>query len=322
MSTAGRTIRLFLVDGSATGLMTAEIMNWSGHAFVVPRTLLPEALERDEADRTGVYFLIGPSENDLEAERVYIGETDSVGPRLKHHDKNEHVDWWERAIIFTSKDQNLTKAHVKYLEAVLIEEARALGNNPIANREQPQRPNLPESDLADTSYFLDQIKQILPVLGLNLLKKSPVEDVESQTAAESASEKLQENRYELKAKRARLTATAREIGGEFVVFKGSAARSEWAPGSQGTSYHRLYDKLVHEGKLARNKPTDKHLMFQTNISFSSPSAAAAVILGRAANGRTEWRVAGTDTTYAAHKQEELDALIGPALDEWLAKTKL
>lgn len=320
MTAAGRTIRLFLVDGSATGLMTAEIMNWSGHAFVVPRTLLPEALERDEADRTGVYFLIGPSENDLDAEMVYIGETDSVGTRLKNHDKNDQMGWWERAVIFTSKDQNLTKAHVKYLEAILIEEARALGNNPIANRDQPKRPNLPESDLADTSYFLDQIKQILPVLGLNLLKKSAVNDVEQLAEPKNADTAPKGDTYEINAKRTRLTATAREVGGEFIVLKGSTARAKWAEGSQGTSYHRLYDKLIHEGKLARNLPADKHLSFQTNVSFSSPSAAAAVVLGRAANGRTEWKVVGTSQTYADQKYQKISAILGPLIGDWKAES--
>lgn len=32
----GRSIRLFLVDGTPNGLLTAEIMNWTGHVLTSP----------------------------------------------------------------------------------------------------------------------------------------------------------------------------------------------------------------------------------------------------------------------------------------------
>ena len=61
--TRGRSIRLFLVDGTPNGLLTAEIMNWTGHVLRTPRTKIKEALARPEAGFTGVYVLIGEDQN-------------------------------------------------------------------------------------------------------------------------------------------------------------------------------------------------------------------------------------------------------------------
>src|SRR5690554_7182301 len=120
----GRGIRLFLVDGTPNGLLTAEIMNWTGHALTGPRTKLTELVQRPECGRTGVYFLVGPDPDNAMRPLVYIGESDDVAKRLKQHNRPEPQggkDFWERVCLITSKDQNLTKAHVKYLESQLID---------------------------------------------------------------------------------------------------------------------------------------------------------------------------------------------------------
>lgn len=121
--TLGRSLRLFLVDGTPNGLLTAEIMNWTGHVLTGPRSKLSELVQRPECGRTGIYFLVGPDPENSLRSLVYIGETDDVGKRLKQHNRPEASggkDFWERVCLVTSKDQNLTKAHAKYLESLLI----------------------------------------------------------------------------------------------------------------------------------------------------------------------------------------------------------
>jgi hypothetical protein len=112
----GRTVRLFLVDGTPTGLITGEIMNWTGHILIAPRSRIGEALRREEASRTGVYFLVGDDPDQPTKTRVYIGEGDSVSNRIKNHVKDESKDFWTKVCLVTSKDTNLTKAHARYLE--------------------------------------------------------------------------------------------------------------------------------------------------------------------------------------------------------------
>ena len=119
---AGRSVRLFLVDGTPQGMRTAEVGNWSGLALVCPRTDLARLGARPEVRRTGVYILVGPSEAASASLAVYVGEGDEVWTRLTSHDDSK--DFWTWAFIFVSKDDNLTKAHVRWLEATLIRESR------------------------------------------------------------------------------------------------------------------------------------------------------------------------------------------------------
>ncbi len=166
----GRSLRLFLVDGTPNGLLTAEIMNWTGHVLTGPRSKLAELVLRPECARTGVYFLVGPDPDNSLRSKVYIGESDDVAKRLKSHNRPEEAggkDFWERVCLVTSKDQNLTKAHVKYLESLLISIAGSLGRAELVNGTAHEYVSLPESDRADMAFFLEQIRTVLPVLGFD-----------------------------------------------------------------------------------------------------------------------------------------------------------
>lgn len=114
----GTSIRIFLADGGADGVWVVEKSNWTGKALMAPRTRFGDLRARSDLDGPGVYLLIGPTESGLLANRVYIGETDDLPGRLDSHNKNK--EFWNRAIVFTSKDANLNKAHIRYLEARLI----------------------------------------------------------------------------------------------------------------------------------------------------------------------------------------------------------
>jgi len=147
MTSQGRTVRLYLVDGTPTGLLTAEVINWTGHVFVAPRSRIGEALRRDEASRTGVYFLVGDDPDLPSRDRVYVGEGDNVADRIKAHAKDPAKEFWSRACIVTSKDQNLTKSHVRFLESRLVEVIKMADRASLANGNDPGSKLLPESDV-------------------------------------------------------------------------------------------------------------------------------------------------------------------------------
>lgn len=306
----GRTLRLFLVDGTPGGLITAEIMNWTGHVLCGPRTLLAELLKRPEVARTGVYFLVGPDTNLSTRSRVYIGETDDVSVRLKQHNRGEDQggkDFWERVCVITSKDHNLTKAHVKYLESLLIRAAKDAGRAVLENGNQPEYSALPEADIADMAFFMEQIRTVLPVLGYDVLRERP-NITGAATIDASSSIASPSPLFAMSVPKHGVNAEAREQNGDFVVLSGSTARDRWT--STHTGYQSLYQQLVDEGVLS-----DVHSgvrQFTTDYAFSSPSAAAAVISGRPANGRTAWSTADGGETYA-HWQEQKVNLAIPAI---------
>ncbi|MEM9064029.1 MAG: GIY-YIG nuclease family protein [Planctomycetota bacterium] len=288
----GKTIRLYLVDGTATGTLTAEIINWTGKVLVVPRSQLADAAKREEARRTGVYLLVGPDPDTTGQDAVYVGEGDSVATRLAHHDKDDSKDFWSRTVIVVSKDDNITKAHGRYLESRLIDMISKAGRARLMNSAAPVPPPLPESEIADMEGFLDQMRLVLPAIGFSFLHERPsVEAGPSELASSSPI-------FELN--RVGASARAREIDGEFVVSVGSTARREGV--ESWTSYKGLREQLIEAGKLTPDDDPEL-FVFGQDVPFASPSAAASVIMARNANGRKEWRVAGTSTTFREWQNE-------------------
>ncbi len=302
----GKSVRLFLADGTPGGLLTAEIMNWTGHVVAAPRSDLAALLKRPEAKRTGIYILLGDDPNSLGGTIAYIGEGDDVSTRLYQHARPEEKngkDFWERAIIFTSKDSNLTKAHVRYLESRLIALAQAANRAVLANGTAPTPLPLPEADVSDMEQFIDQVRIVLPVLGVNLLRavatppaREAGDDVVAGVVGDASPV------FEMNLSQLGIRATAQEFDGEFTVYEGSQARN-WT--GTGHSYQRLQEKLLADATLLP-AADGSALFFARPYVFSSPSAAAAMVAGRATNGRTDWKVQGSGKSYADWQTEGID----------------
>jgi len=286
---AGRSVRLFLVDGSPTGLITAEIMNWTGHVLVAPRGRLGEALVRNETQKTGVYCLVGDDPAQPSKSRVYIGEGDCIADRIKSHAKDDSKDFWTRVCFVTSKDTNLTKAHARYLESRLVELTLVADRANIANGNEPSIKALPESDTADMEYFLSQMQVVLPVVGLDFLRPSPRLDDPKQPNSTSP----RTIRVYLKSELHGIEAHALESDGELIVVAGSGAtkRDDFS----SNTYGALRKQLIDDQRI-RLAASGDHYEFADDVVFASPSAAAAIIFNRNTNGRTAWKVEGTNTT--------------------------
>jgi hypothetical protein len=268
------TIKLFLPLGDAKSLRTAEISNWTGKAIAAPRTEFHELLSRDELEKAGVYVLIG---NDpvTNAPRAYIGEAEVIRERLKQHKAKE---FWVSAIVFVSKDENLTKAHVRYLEGRLLAEAEKVGRFTL-EQNQATGSKLPESDREDMEVFLSRIRQLLPVLGCDLL--APISMTSGKTQIDGA----------LICRSKGAEARGQRTPNGFVVFEGSTAALQERPSAQQRHPFvvTLRKQLIAEGTLTQH---GDFLRFAKDTEFSSPSAAAAVVQGGGANGLTEWKTQG------------------------------
>lgn len=287
----GYSIRVFLPDGDPEGIRIVEKFNWSGIGLVIPRSLFAHAKkEHPELARTGVYLLTGAGE-DTALPRLYIGEGDPILPRLEQHAIKK--DFWTHLIAFTGSDhnQNLNKAHVQHLEARLVEIARAAKRSLLENGNTPQPPTLSRADRADTENFLADLLLCLPVLGYPFF----------EIAGGGASEKNQtipRLDFHLRAKGIR--ALGHESPAGFVVKAGSTAVVAEVP-SIHDFLKRLRADLIGQGVLA---PGEKgKLVLTQDYTFSSPSNAAGVLLGRSSNGRVEWKTAEGISLKTIQEQE-------------------
>ncbi len=259
------SIKIFLAKGSSSGLRTAEISNWSGKAIACSRKELDDLSKREESSRPGVYFLIG---NNIETGEpsAYVGEAEEVAKRLKQHLSKE---FWNQVVAFVSKDENLTKAHIKYLEGKLIDIGMRADKGIIQNT-QSSGARLPESDKAEMDIFLDRILKLLPVMGTALFS---VPEVSKQTL---------DDRLICTIKK--LVAYGNRTDNGFIVYKDSEAVLEHRNSAVRSRVRR--EQLIDKGILVQQ---DNHLVFSRDYEFTSPSLAAAAIRGGTSNGLTSWK---------------------------------
>lgn len=312
----GKSVKLFLVDGTPNGILTAEIINWTGHILSAPRSKLKDLIQREECQQsTGIYFLVGSDESNSTYPLVYIGESDNIAQRLAQHNRTEESggkDFWNKVCVVTGKDQNITKAHIKYLESRLIDIALSNGQCQLKNGTAHIYNRLPESDIADMEYFLEQIQVILPVLGYEFLKeqKRPSElktstiilstPQVSENTYSSEVEDLVEQPAEFYFSVKGIEARAKVIDGEFYVLKGSRVRQDVSQ-PEHNYMQTLRPSLLDNGTIDSSAFT-----FTKDYLFNSPSAAGAVILGRSCNGRKDWKQVGTDLTFGEWQEDQVN----------------
>jgi hypothetical protein len=270
MKTFGKTIKIYLIDGDPNGRMSCELSNWSGKAYKFPRKLIKESANRPDLDNTGVYILFGRTDDIEEKDLAYIGEAEGIRNRLEDHLAKK--DFWNEAITFISKDNNLNKAHVKYLESRLYEIAKNADRYNLINSNSPTKSSISESDQSEMEEFIENIKLLVNSLGFKIfepLRKTSINKEEEE-----------KNTFYIKAARG-ANATGQSTSDGFVIFKDSVIA-----GSTTNSFPQNLEKL--RSSLIKNKIIEQNL-FTKDYLFSSPSSAAAIVMGRSANGLTEWK---------------------------------
>lgn len=265
------TIKLFLAQGDPKRLRTAELSNWSGKAVAGPRSEFDELLAREESLQAGVYLLTG-IDPDSGKPALYVGEAECIKDRVKAHLQK---DFWNQIVFFVSKDENLTKSHIRYLEGRLLDQAKTAKRCTLMNG-QSSGARLPESDREDMEVFLEKIDQLLPVLGVELL-----------VAVSKQPELGQKERELLFCEIKGVRASGYVVPNGLLVLKGSQAVTKERPSVDKWPGPRLMrQKLLDEGVLVDRGDC---LEFTEDSEFSSPSAAAAIIHGGHANGLTAWK---------------------------------
>lgn len=279
---SGKLIRLFLVDGNPNGLKTIEISNMTIYATIFPRSKLKEFLDRSESSNPGSYILLGSNmEDDLFQYIAYIGEGDPVNNRLKAHAKGTNQKYfWDEAIVFTSKDDYITKTQIQYLESEIYRLADEAGKIKLENTQIPSRPNLSEVDNSEIKSFLEGVKLILSSIGIDIL--------ESHTNVQEAIPLKKEEifRFEIKG----LVSKMKIVEDKYIVLKGSEAVIENRD-SAAKSIVNMRESIIKTKILIKDSIRDVYV-FQEDYIFNSPSYAASAISGGNENGRRVWKYNG------------------------------
>lgn len=259
-----KTVKLFLLDGDPTGAKKVQLSNWSGIAFVIPRNKLEVVNKREELSKQCLYFLIGGTSISPE---VYVGEAENFQKRISQH---QAKDFWNTCVVFLAKDENLSKAHVRFLEATFVDDCKKANRAKLHNGNSPEGSRLSEEDESDMSEFKQNIKLVLSTLGFTFHEIA------------SATDKTYE-KYFIKAKG--LVAEGIYTSEGMIVLEYSQVAKEEVP-----SIHEYLHNLRAE-KIQEHVISDKGDYFevQKKVTFSSLSTAAGFVMGRSANGWNEWK---------------------------------
>lgn len=282
----GKSIRIFLKDGTVTGMKFSEVVNHTIQSISCPRLKTSDLSQLPEARRPGVYFLFGKDEETNE-DMAYIGEAENVFDRLQNHLLNK--GFWNEVVFFISKDENLTKAHVKYLESRIIQIAHKAKRCKIENFNQPQLSALPLADRDSMEEFLEQIKMLVGLFGHKVLEEINQFQPKLPSAPVSLEPVLNitetPSNVELFLSVSAMHAKAVQTNEGIVVLAGSDATANITE-SLSLGYRGFRQKLIDTGDLQFD---GKKYKFQKDILFSSPSAAAAIVAGYSFNGLNGWR---------------------------------
>ena len=266
--TFNKTIQMCIFDGNPNGRIMCELSNWNGRVYKISRNDLSEFANRPDCEYTGVYFLFGKDEDNKDT--VYVGEAEKMLVRLKQHLKDHN--YWNDCVVVISKDNILNKAHVKYLENKFYTLAVDSKRSSIINNTVPTCSSISEFDESMLSEFIENARLLVNTLGYKVFDRIDTSVVENENSGEVF--------YIVAARGA--DAKGFLVPDGFMVIKGSKIAKDTAP-SIANSLVNLRNKMLEKNII------NQDFVFATDYMFTSPSLAASIVMGRNANGRTEWK---------------------------------
>ena len=272
----GKTVTTYLIDGDPKGTQYAFISNKICQMFVVPRSNLAYLNTQEKLQKPAFYILLG--EDEATKPQAYIGETENFRERVKDHDSKK--SFWQKALIFVSKDADMTKADVQYLEHRAIAEAKKANAFVLSdNKQTPKAPNLPEYQQDSMDEFFEDVKFLASFIGCNIF------DI-SQPKTE----------HIFYAKGRDYNAKGFYSSSGFTILKGSVVAKSMTPSFNWKEKRTL---MLQEYTMLE----DGNLVMTSDKTFPSPSTAADFCLGRSANGWTIWKNKDGNTLDSVYRKQ-------------------
>ena len=283
MAKRSKNINMFLMDGEVTGKIKCTLSNWTGVIYKIPRIQLGDLKSRDEMKQSGIYFLFGRDE-DKQKDVTYIGQAttrkngEGVLLRIQEHTRDTHADYFNDNIILTTQNNSFGPTEISYLENKFTQLAKEAGRYIVKNGNDPNPGNVTEEKESELDEIVENTLMIIGTLGYRVF--IPMTKKVSQDLTDNHSTYLYLKRKTKKSNKV-IEATCERTTEGFVVLEGSQVEikdSPYLPASLKEMRQNLIaSRVIQDGVLK-----EKQL-------FSSPSYAAAFLLGMQTNGRTDWK---------------------------------
>ena len=280
MAARGKSINLFLMDGTATGRIKCTLANWTGVAYKIPRTELDQCREREDLSQSGVYFLFGVSEQTGE-NVVYVGQAgarkngEGILYRLQEHKRNTEKDYWTEAVVFTTSNNSFGPTEISYLENRFCALSKNANRYIVKNGNEPTIGNVTEEKESELEEFIDYATIVMGTLGHKVFE--PL--LGSEITIPNTNGSTQEKDLIFYISRNGTNARARLTGEGMVVLAGSVIRQETVPSCP--DYVKKM-RTIHCDDINEKGALLKDMLFKT------PSGASSFVLGAPSNGNVEW----------------------------------
>lgn len=272
----GKTITTYLIDGEPKGTQYVFIGNSICKMYVIPRANLSILNERQELQTPAFYILLGEDENTKP--KAYIGETENFRERVKDHDSKKA--FWQKVLLFISKDAAMTKADVQYLEYCAIKDAKIANTFVLdENKQMPKAPNLPEYRKDDMNGFFRDVKFLTSFTGCNIFDIAQLKE---------------KHLFYIKGRGGDAKGFYDANG--FTVLKGSIIVKSSVP---SFIWKEKREQLLKDYTISKG---DK-LELESDKIFISPSTAAEFCLGRSNNGWLVWKDKNGQTLDSVYRKQ-------------------
>lgn len=280
MSSRGKSINLFLIDGTSTGRIKVTLANWTGVAYKIPRTELEKCRKLDILKQSGVYFLFGTSDDTGESV-VYIGQAgvrkngEGLLYRLQEHKRNPDKDYWTEAIVFTTSNNSFGPTEISYLENRFVNLSIDAKRYVVKNGNDPTSGNITEEKESELEEFIDYATIVMGTLGHKIFEKL----VSASMFVESSlPESIPSTIFELK--QGKTDAKGQRTSDGFVLLKESHIRTQVTPSCP---------KHARKAREQYAPIIDPNGILLTDILLRSPAEAACFVTGTSINAREAWK---------------------------------
>lgn len=280
MTTHGKNINMFLMDGTANGRIKCTLSNWTGIAYRIPRVDLDLCKERNDLKQSGIYFLFGVSDETSE-QVIYVGQAgarkngEGILYRLQEHRKNPDKDYWSEAVVFTTSNNFFGPTEISYLENRFCAMANDAHRYIVKNGNEPTQGNVTEEKESELEEFIEYAKIIMGVLGHKVFE--PLVITESTQGNTTGSIGDKHTTFFIKKRGANARAVQTAEG--FIVLSGSVLSKDAVPSCPDSAINarEKYKSVI-----------DENMVLLKDIPFKTPSGASSFVLLRSSNGNVDW----------------------------------
>ena len=271
--------------------------------YVIPREKISQVAKEELLHQYCFYILLGKTEDGNP--KAYIGQSNDFHRRVKDHQSKK--EFWDTALVFVSKANEIYASEVLFLEYLGITKAAEINNYSIEeNKQLPQRPSISPDKENEMVLFFEDIEFLSEFYGCNIFCRaedpSDTDELPNNLVNENS------HTFVLTVPKRGIDARLRfyPISNTYVILKGSTISVEEKYSCPKNISDFRKTNIAQKNKLTKKGDVFELLqdvVFPADKKMHSPSAAASFCTATSMQGTTSWKDANGATFISVFPKE-------------------